>query len=118
MFDPLIKKYDSVDDAVYKIGVLYNVWIYPEDFTKNRKQKSIILHVAAIGYENIIVENPAYKVYWWEPPYDFAKQILRMVKSKCARETIWKEIRRVFANIDNMEYVDAFEKQCNEPNTL
>lgn len=115
MINP-IEKYTgcTTEQVIAFLARDYNVRATAEDFKKVRKQKLVPIYVAAIGYTEILVSNPEYKVYWWEPMVDFVKVVWRMAKSPDCMYLIVRAIRNGYRNIDKHEYADAFRQQARE----
>lgn len=118
MINP-IEKYTgcTTEQVIAFLARDYNVTASAEDFKKVRKQKLVHIYVAAIGYTEILVSNPEYKVYWWEPPIDVVKKVWRMAKSEACRQAIIRAFKIGYQDIDKYEFTDEFRKQVAERHT-
>lgn len=116
--DPMIKQFKNSEEAITYLLDVYEVLAFKEDFVKARKQRILTIHVAAVGYENISIYNPEYRVFWFEPFLDVVHTLYRVAKSPTARRNIWREAHKCYENIAELEYCDAFERQVHETNSL
>jgi hypothetical protein len=107
-----IKKFQSTEHAIAYMVEKYGVICFKEDFMAERKQRILTIHVAPIGYDDIMIYNPEYKIRWYEKLGVIANTLYRMAKSKTTREYITAAFRKAYVKIDDHEIVDEFEKHC------